>query len=423
MQRLRLTALLAAAATLLPASARADDWQDPQYTDEWTDERPSESYDVSVDDVGPTASVTFDTFYSSLGPYGQWVDVPAYGRVWRPQVASGWRPYYYGRWEWTNEGWLWVSDEPFGWAAYHYGRWTYDTFHGWVWIPGYQWAPAWVHWRYSGDVIGWAPLAPGLSIYVSTYPFYDTWWTFVPTVWFVSGPVYHHAYAPHYTRQYFYRTAPAPARPAPRGGVRSAAAPAPAWGGPAPRSIEQRVGRAIRPARIVAAPTPGAARARPGEVTVYRPEVRSSSRAGERGRGAGFAPAPGREVRESFVPSPRGAVRREAGVAAAPRGGERGGRREEGFGPPRSERSESRTAPPPVPRSERSESRAAPQPVPRSERSESRSSAPQAAPRSESRSTSGGFRPAPPSSGGSRGAPAHSSGGRAAPAARGDGRR
>ena len=59
-------------------------------------------------------------------------------------MPAGWRPYYYGRWEWTTEGWLWVSDEPFGWATYHYGRWSFDGGLGWFWVPGYQWAPAWV---------------------------------------------------------------------------------------------------------------------------------------------------------------------------------------------------------------------------------------------------------------------------------------
>ncbi|HEX9052404.1 MAG TPA: DUF6600 domain-containing protein, partial [Anaeromyxobacter sp.] len=227
---------LAAAMTVGPASARADDWETEG--PDWN-EPPADSYDVSVD-VNP-GGVTLETFQSPLAPYGEWVQVPRYGQVWRPSVAAGWRPYYYGRWEWTNEGWLWVSDEPWGWAAYHYGRWAYDQYYGWIWVPGYQWAPAWVSWRYSGDAVGWAPLAPGFSLYVSTYPFYDFWWTFVPTVQFVSVPVYQVAYAPAYTRQWYYRTAPAPARPAPRPGVR--AAPSPAWGGPAPRLISERLGR------------------------------------------------------------------------------------------------------------------------------------------------------------------------------------
>jgi hypothetical protein len=31
---------------------------------------------------------------------------------------------------------------------------------GWVWVPGSQWAPAWVSWRKSSDYVGWAPLPP-----------------------------------------------------------------------------------------------------------------------------------------------------------------------------------------------------------------------------------------------------------------------
>jgi hypothetical protein len=333
MQRHNVIALLActAAAALLPATARADDPQwEGEYTDEWTNERPSESFDVSVDDVGPGASVTFDTFHGALSPYGQWVVAGPYGRVWRPNVAAGWRPYYYGRWEWTNEGWLWVSDEPWGWAPYHYGRWTFDSMYGWVWVPGYQWAPAWVTWRYSGDAVGWAPLAPGLSIYVTTYPFVDAWWTFVPTVRFVSVPVYRVAYAPSYTRHHFYRTAPAPARAAPRPGVRGSVAPAPAWGGPAPRTIEERVGRPIRAARVVAAPSPGATRARPGEVSIYRPEVRSAP-ARRNGAGAAAVPGRGRGQANGLAPSSRGEARGErsaprgGGYAPAPRTGERRG--------------------------------------------------------------------------------------------------
>ena len=31
---------------------------------------------------------------------------------------------------------------------------------GWVWVPGEEWAPAWVSWRTSKDYVGWAPLPP-----------------------------------------------------------------------------------------------------------------------------------------------------------------------------------------------------------------------------------------------------------------------
>jgi hypothetical protein len=59
---------------------------------------------------------------------------------------------------------VWVSDEPWGWATYHYGRWANVDGTGWVWVPGYQWAPAWVSWRYGGGYAGWAPLPPATFV-------------------------------------------------------------------------------------------------------------------------------------------------------------------------------------------------------------------------------------------------------------------
>src|SRR5438067_10200344 len=52
------------------------------------------------------------------------------------------------------------AEQPFGWATYHYGRWTRLRGIGWVWVPGQQWAPAWVSWRKSNDYVGLAPLPP-----------------------------------------------------------------------------------------------------------------------------------------------------------------------------------------------------------------------------------------------------------------------
>jgi hypothetical protein len=55
---------------------------------------------------------------------------------------------------------MWVSDEPWSDITYHYGRWVYDPEEGWLWIPGYVWAPAWVIWREGGDYLGWFPMPP-----------------------------------------------------------------------------------------------------------------------------------------------------------------------------------------------------------------------------------------------------------------------
>jgi hypothetical protein len=106
------------------------------------------------------AQVDVGTFYDGLAPYGDWIEMPNYGWSWAPRVERGWRPYTRGQWVMTDDGWFWDSDEKFGWAAYHYGRWVNDPYYGWVWVPGTEWAPAWVSWRHGNGYTGWAPLPP-----------------------------------------------------------------------------------------------------------------------------------------------------------------------------------------------------------------------------------------------------------------------
>src|SRR6188768_2473373 len=120
----------------------------------------SESRRVSSTQEGGARS--YDTFYRKLEPYGAWRETEDYGFVWQPREARGrdWRPYTDGRWAYTDAGWTWVSREPHGWATYHYGRWTRLRGVGWVWVPGEEWAPAWVSWRSSDRHLGWAPLPP-----------------------------------------------------------------------------------------------------------------------------------------------------------------------------------------------------------------------------------------------------------------------
>jgi hypothetical protein len=105
----------------------------------------------------------YNIFYTKLDSYGEWRETSDYGYVWQPREAErsrDWHPYTDGRWVYTDAGWTWVSDEPFGWATYHYGRWTRLRGVGWVWVPGNEWAPAWVSWRKSDEYVGWAPLPP-----------------------------------------------------------------------------------------------------------------------------------------------------------------------------------------------------------------------------------------------------------------------
>ena len=117
----------------------------------------------SSGDISTNENASYDTFYSKLDPYGDWRETADYGYVFQPRAAEGsrkWRPYTNGRWVYTEAGWTWVSEEPFGWATYHYGRWTRLRNIGWVWVPGDEWAPAWVSWRKSDEYVGWAPLPP-----------------------------------------------------------------------------------------------------------------------------------------------------------------------------------------------------------------------------------------------------------------------
>lgn len=122
-------------------------------------------------------NVSFDFFYETLKPYGEWVDAGEYGYCWWPSgVAADWRPYADGSWVYSDAGWTWVSYEEFGSVTYHYGRWVRLADYGWVWVPGYEWGPAWVSWRTSGEFIGWAPLPPecrfrrevGISVWVDS---------------------------------------------------------------------------------------------------------------------------------------------------------------------------------------------------------------------------------------------------------------
>ena len=117
---------------------------------------------------GRPASVDIGFFYDSLAPYGNWIERPGHGWVWTPRdVSASWRPYQAGHWVWSDQGWTWLTDEPYGWATYHYGRWYQDPEIGWAWVPGNDWAPAWVSWQEGQDYVGWAPLPPGANVNAS----------------------------------------------------------------------------------------------------------------------------------------------------------------------------------------------------------------------------------------------------------------
>lgn len=161
-----------------------------------------------------SSGISFGVFYSSLDSYGEWIQADRGVYVWRPlHVMRDWRPYTVGQWSWTDDGWYWVSDEPWGWATYHYGRWYFDNHYGWVWIPGYEWAPAWVEWRYGADYVGWAPLGPyaifNLQIGIRYSAHWVTphhYWSFVHCKYVASPHVYKHVYRSHDNHKYVKKT-------------------------------------------------------------------------------------------------------------------------------------------------------------------------------------------------------------------------
>jgi hypothetical protein len=147
-------------------------------------------------------------FYDELYPYGQWLNYPSYGQVWRPNVDDRFQPYATdGHWEMTEYGNTWVSDYPWGWVTFHYGRWFFDDYQGWLWLPDYEWAPAWVNWRSGGGYYGWAPLGPGMGIDVQVnvrIPYNH--WVFVPEIHICNTRIYDYCVPRNYVSSIYGNT-------------------------------------------------------------------------------------------------------------------------------------------------------------------------------------------------------------------------
>ena len=141
-------------------------------------------------------TISIQTFYDQLSPYGDWIYSPDNGYVWRPyfDTTESFRPYSSnGNWVYTDYGWTWASGYDWGWATFHYGRWDFDNYLGWTWIPGYEWAPAWVSWGSYDNYWGWAPMGPNVYVQSNWYA-PDPWWTFVPQNQFCSNNWNHYIY-------------------------------------------------------------------------------------------------------------------------------------------------------------------------------------------------------------------------------------
>ena len=178
------------------------DQRDPQLSEQDRELAGSEALDFKDEGAQQAPVGDYGMFYDALSSYGSWFETPDYGYVWQPVIVRDdtWRPYARGRWVCSDRGWTWVSDEPYGWATYHYGRWARLRNHGWVWVPGSEWAPSWVSWRYSDTHVGWAPLPPETLAYRGhhwdstvdvTFGIGALWFNFVEIRHF-GGPVNHH---------------------------------------------------------------------------------------------------------------------------------------------------------------------------------------------------------------------------------------
>jgi|LNFM01.1.fsa_nt_gb hypothetical protein len=249
------------------------------------------------------------SFERELEPYGRWVDHAGYGQVWVPDVDADWRPYSRGTWAHTEEhGWYWESDEPFGWAVFHYGRWFLDDDLGWAWVPGDEWGPAWVAWRYDDENVGWAPLPPeaeyrdGEIVHATSFydsPRFSPAWCFVPVAMLTAPRLWTHIAPPRRNRVYLARTRFIPHRRGSRPYFFNGGFDRGRW--------ERLTGRTLASRRLV--PSDRADRGRPrgrdgGDIPVYRPRVtglpRDGARPFDRPRGDGRDGRPVQRPREDW---------------------------------------------------------------------------------------------------------------------------
>lgn len=214
--------------------------------------------------------VSYQDFYDQLAPYGQWVGDPQYGNVWVPNEEPGYRPYATrGNWVMTDEGNMWVSDAPWGWACYHYGRWTYNGYYGWVWIPGNEWAPAWVNWRSGSGYYGWAPMGP--DQYPGSYYEYPVnYWVFVTPQCLYRPNVYNY-YQPGYSENYYHQTTYINETIVINGSSNSY------YYGPRPEVIARETNQPVQVYHVSNSNAPGAAGIGGNSVSIYRPAVNRAS--------------------------------------------------------------------------------------------------------------------------------------------------
>lgn len=161
----------------LPYAVTVSSWD--SFDRAWDDRQSSRSGVASAEYLPAEVA----TYAGVLERDGDWQYDSTYGYVWYPHVADSWHPYSSGRWSFVGSyGWVWVGTHRWAWPTHHYGRWGYSG-RRYYWIPGRQWAPAWVAWASSPSYVGWVPLGynnrPLVSIHIGAS---SGWrgWTHVP---------------------------------------------------------------------------------------------------------------------------------------------------------------------------------------------------------------------------------------------------
>jgi hypothetical protein len=243
----------------------------------------------------PPAEVSYQNFYDALSPYGEWINNPEYGYVWMPNVGPDFRPYASnGNWVYTDEGWTWASDYSWGWAPFHYGRWFYEDGYGWMWMPGNEWAPAWVSWRRSPDYYGWAPLGPSVSMTVAAGGGYNPaphYWCFVPQQYVTSPHVTNYYVSEQQNVTIINNTTVIRNTTIVNNNVSNTRVTVNNYaGGPDPGEVSRVTGTPLRPVAVRESNTPGGNGAG-GGLAIYRPRINAPQAGGGTG-GSSFHPAP-----------------------------------------------------------------------------------------------------------------------------------
>jgi hypothetical protein len=129
-------------------------WAEDRF-DRWVDQRRARESKGSVSSRYLEGRFSWAASY--LDENGSWDWDDDYDcNVWRPRTSNSWRPYSDGRWYYTPAGLTWIAYEPWGWLPSHYGSWVWGR-HGWCWIFGDVWSPAWVYWYHTPSWLGWCP--------------------------------------------------------------------------------------------------------------------------------------------------------------------------------------------------------------------------------------------------------------------------